>query len=99
MFSEMRSAVGIPKGEDILDHIHALPEQQQSDAFAKVQAIERKAMGEQVPQPGMVALMEFLDLRGVRKGICTRNFECVFSSFTLPTMGLLWKRCSWANQL
>ena len=91
MFSEMRSAVGIPKGEDILDYIHALPEQQQSDAFAKVQAIERKAMGEQVPQPGMVALMEFLDLRGVMKGICTRNFECVFSSFTVPPMGLLWK--------
>jgi hypothetical protein len=29
----------------------------------------------QVPQAGLVTLMEFLDKKGVRKGICTRNFE------------------------
>lgn len=78
MFGHMRSALGIPdKSIDILDHIHALPEPQQSEAFAKVQAIESEAMVKQTPQPGLVELMEFLDREGVRKGICTRNFESV----------------------
>lgn len=75
MFAEMRSACAIPKSEDILDYIHSLPEQQQHEAFAKIQSIERKAMSEQVPQEGLVALMEFLDGSGVRRGICTRNFD------------------------
>lgn len=75
MFLEMRRACSIPKEEDILDYIHALPEPEQGDAFAKVQAIERQAMSEQVPQAGLVQLMEFLDKHQIRKGICTRNFE------------------------
>ena len=41
----------------------------------KIRAIERTAMAAQKPQPGLVALMEYLERRGVRKGICTRNFE------------------------
>lgn len=77
MFGEMRSAVGIPKSVDILDHIHSLSEPEQSETFAKVQAIERQAMEKQVPQAGLVTLMEALDRWGVRKGICTRNFEYV----------------------
>jgi len=75
MFSEMRSAVGIPKGEDILDYIHGLPENQQTEAFRKIQDIEREAMAKQIPQAGLVSLMEFLDEHGIHKGICTRNFE------------------------
>ena len=75
MFAEMRSAVNIPNEDDILDYIHALPSQQQDEAFAKIQRIEREAMAKQVPQPGMVSLMEYLDGKGIKKGICTRNFE------------------------
>lgn len=75
MFAEMRSAVNIPKESDILDYIHSLPDEQQQSAFAKIQAIERKAMAEQVPQPGLVSLLEFLDRNGIKKGICTRNFD------------------------
>lgn len=75
MFHEMREACSIPASEDILDYIHSLPTQEQKEAFEKIQAIERKAMGEQVPQAGLVQLMEFLDHWGVSKGICTRNFE------------------------
>ena len=78
MFRLMRDACAIPPTDDILDHIHALPEPQQRDAFAKIQAIEREAMAQQIPQAGLVQLMEFLDRWGVRKGICTRNFEYVF---------------------
>lgn len=75
MFADMRTAVGIPKHIDILDYIYSLPSQQQTEAFDKIQAIERKVMAEQVPQPGLVRLMEYLDRRGVWKAICTRNFE------------------------
>jgi hypothetical protein len=75
MFGEMRAAVGIPKDVDILDHIHALSGPEQDEAFAKIQAIEREAMAKQIPQAGLVSLMEYLDQKGVSKAICTRNFE------------------------
>ena len=75
MFTEMRSAVGIPKHMDILDYIHSLPDRQQAEAFDKVQDIESRAMTEQVPQPGLVQLMEYLDKNGIEKAICTRNFK------------------------
>ncbi|KAK1071398.1 hypothetical protein LTR33_010450 [Friedmanniomyces endolithicus] len=58
MFGQMRQAVGIPKEIDILDHIHSLSSSQQEEAFAKIQAIERDAMAKQVPQPGLVTLMD-----------------------------------------
>ena len=76
MFAEMRSALAIDKSIDILDHIYALPTAaEQEDPHAKIQAVERRAMELQVPQPGLVTLMEYLDKKGVKKGICTRNFE------------------------
>lgn len=75
MFGEMRAALGITKDEDILDHIYGLPESEQEGAHAKIQAIERAAMEKQVPQAGLVSLMEYLDQKGIKKGICTRNFE------------------------
>ncbi|KAK4995377.1 hypothetical protein LTR66_004793 [Elasticomyces elasticus] len=75
MFSEMRSALGIPKGEDILDYIYALPEKEQQEALDKIEAVERKAMKEQKPQAGLICLMEYLDKKRIRKGICTRNFN------------------------
>ncbi len=75
MFKEMRDAVGIPKESDILDYIHALSEQEQQQAFEKIQDIERRAMSQQVPQAGLVSLLEWLDKNGLKKGICTRNFD------------------------
>lgn len=29
----------------------------------------------QEPQPGLLELMEYLRERGVRRGLCTRNYE------------------------
>ncbi|KAK5120749.1 hypothetical protein LTR85_006107 [Meristemomyces frigidus] len=75
MFGEMRQAVGIPKEVDILDHIHSLSDSEQVEAFEKIKAIESEAMAKQVPQAGLVTLMEYLDEHGIRKGICTRNFD------------------------
>lgn len=76
----LRAAIGIPKSVDILDHIYSLPDSQQEEAMDKIREIERKAMRVQRPQSGLTDLMEYLDSRGVRKGICTRNFEYVPSA-------------------
>jgi len=43
--------------------------------MAKIRAIEQEAMAAQKPQPGLGELMGYLRDRGVRRGICTRNFE------------------------
>lgn len=76
MFGEMRSALGIPKTVDILEHIHGLPTPEaQSTAMEAIRTIERGAMASQEAQPGLVELMQYLDSRGLRKGICTRNFD------------------------
>jgi hypothetical protein len=75
MFGEMRAALSITKSVDILDHIYSLPKEDQEEAMEKIRHIERTAMKVQKPQPGLLDLMEHLDSRRMRKGICTRNFE------------------------
>ncbi len=75
MFGEMRAALGITKAVDIIDHMNALPREEQAAAHAAVQNIERAAMAKQAPQPGLDGLMRYLDARGVPKAICTRNFN------------------------
>lgn len=75
MFGEMRAALKISTTVDIIDHIYSLPEAEQPAAHEAVCAIERTAMAKQTPQPGLTALMRYLDEQGVRKAICTRNFN------------------------
>ncbi|KAK0728683.1 HAD-like domain-containing protein [Lasiosphaeria miniovina] len=81
MFAEMRAALGISKGTDILDHVYSLhTAEEQHHAMELIRGIERTAMALQVAQPGLVRLMEYLDERGIRKGICTRNFDAPVNS-------------------
>ncbi|KAI4255251.1 MAG: hypothetical protein LQ352_002659 [Teloschistes flavicans] len=68
-------ALKIPKSTDILDHIHSLPQPAQDEAQTAVRAIERAAMVEQEPQPGLNALITYLESRKVKMGLCTRNFD------------------------
>ena len=75
MFGQMRAALGIPKTVDILHHIESLPPHQQPAAHESIRQIEREAMKTQAPQPGLSKLMSYLDSRGIRKAICTRNFD------------------------
>lgn len=87
MFTEMRAALHIEDSPvDILDHIYSLPPEEQATAHAKIQAIERRAMHAQVPQAGLVSLLELLDRFGLRKAICTRNYECVFPPSLPPSL-------------
>ena len=71
----LSSALGIDKSTDILDHIYSLQDAEQEEAQEKVREIERNAMKKQKPQAGLVELMDYLDSRGLKKGICTRNFD------------------------
>ncbi|CAG8131416.1 unnamed protein product [Penicillium olsonii] len=75
MFTEMREALGIDRSIDILQHIRDLPVAEQPTAVSKIQDVERRAMADQQPQPGLVRLMEYLESRGLRRALCTRNFE------------------------
>ncbi|MCJ1250413.1 hypothetical protein MMC30_007641 [Trapelia coarctata] len=76
MFAQMRAALSIPRTTDILEHIYSLPTPSaQESAMNAIRAIEQTAMAAQKPQPGLEELMGYLRGRGVRRGICTRNFD------------------------
>ncbi|KAI1178541.1 HAD-like protein [Nemania sp. FL0916] len=76
MFAQMRAVLSIPRTTDILAHIVGLPTAAEREtAMEAIRSIEREAMAAQVPQPGLRALMTYLQSQGIRKGICTRNFE------------------------
>ncbi|OJD24941.1 hypothetical protein ACJ73_03688 [Blastomyces percursus] len=76
MFQEMRSVLGIDKSIDIITHIRSLPTlEDRTIAINKVRDIERNAMVKQVPQPGLLNLMDYLQSKGLKRALCTRNFE------------------------
>ncbi|KAE8136684.1 HAD-like domain-containing protein [Aspergillus pseudotamarii] len=77
MFVKMRDSLGILNSDiDILHHISSLPTpEQQLEAADKIKAVEREAMQTQEPQPGLVELMDYLHERGVKRALCTRNFD------------------------
>ncbi|ODQ54604.1 HAD-like protein [Saitoella complicata NRRL Y-17804] len=70
----MRQALKIAPAIDILDHIHSLPQPEQSEAEEAIRSIERRAMQEMKAQPGLRELFAFLEHQGIPKAICTRNF-------------------------
>jgi HAD superfamily hydrolase (TIGR01509 family) len=70
----MRDALGIGKEIDILDYVHSLPPTQEEEAQEKLRVIERRAMIDMVPQPGLNELMDYLKSKDIPKSICTRNF-------------------------
>ncbi|CDO94228.1 unnamed protein product [Kluyveromyces dobzhanskii CBS 2104] len=59
---------------DILTYIENLPTpEERVEAHDKIEAVERKAMDEMVPQSGISELFKFLHENNVSKSICTRN--------------------------
>lgn len=74
MFREMREALGITKAVDILDFVHSLPEDKQEEAQEKLRIIERRAMHDMIPQPGLTTMMDFVVEQKLKATILTRNF-------------------------
>lgn len=83
-----REALGIDRSIDILQHIRDLPAADQPTAVSKIQAVERRAMADQQPQPGLVRLMDYLESRGLRRALCTRNFEYVQARLGRKYLGM-----------
>lgn len=85
MFKLMRTALGIEKPTDILDHVMSLSEEPDSEGDSSssprsraqdaIKKIELDAMKEQKPQPGLDRLITYLAKRNVHSALCTRNFE------------------------
>ena len=82
MFAEMRAALGgIPRTTDILEHVYSLPTAggARERGMEAIRSVERRAMALQRAQPGLAELMAHLEVRGLRKAICTRNFDAPVS--------------------
>lgn len=75
LLSTSRAALSIFKATDILDHVYSLPDNEQAAALSSIRAIEARAMLQQEAQPGLLPLIEYLESRNLRMGLCTRNFE------------------------
>ncbi|KAG0677861.1 hypothetical protein C6P41_003113 [Kluyveromyces marxianus] len=75
MFKDMRDAIGCQDPKiDILTFIEELPTaEEQAEAERKITVVEKKAMEEMEPQPGMIELFRFLKENRISKSICTRN--------------------------
>ncbi|SCU79926.1 LADA_0B04060g1_1 [Lachancea dasiensis] len=71
----MREAIGLKDPQiDILTFVDSLPTASlREEANLNIKKVEALAMAEMEPQPGLMALMEFLTEHGVTTSICTRN--------------------------
>lgn len=73
-FVRMRERVGILQG-DILAELRRWPADRRARGFAIIEEIEAEACERLELQPGTRDLVEFLDRRGLRRGLITRNTE------------------------
>jgi HAD superfamily hydrolase (TIGR01549 family) len=71
-FAEMRRRLDIPEG-DILATIKQWPSHRRQAALGIIEEIEEKARADLVIRDGAGELLAFLDGRGIRTGIITRN--------------------------
>ncbi|KAJ1923866.1 hypothetical protein IWQ60_005593 [Tieghemiomyces parasiticus] len=71
--AEMRDAVGVPPGQDILGYVHDLEEPDRSLAEGILVEIEQQALQEMKIQPGLPQLLKYLTDNQIPKAILTRN--------------------------
>lgn len=72
-FDEIRDALGIPQGALILEHLAALPQPEQRDKRAELDAIELAIAKESQPAPGVIELLNQLRANNLPFAILTRN--------------------------
>lgn len=77
MFPAMREAIGLDDtSKDILEFIDEMDDlQSKIDAENGLARVEKKAMDEMIPQPGLQEIMKYLTKKNISKNICTRNVE------------------------
>lgn len=87
-FDQIRSSLGLPHGQPILETIGELPHEQAAEILARLDEIECRIASQAKPQRGAEAFLQALRGRGAHLGILTRNSrENAFQ--TLRVCGLL----------
>ncbi len=72
-FDAIRSALGIPRGEPILEYLATLPTSDAAILSARLDDMEAELANASLPQPGCAELLHDLADAGHRLGILTRN--------------------------
>lgn len=72
-FDAIRSELGIPCGQPILEYLQALPAHLAAPMYVRLDAIEDALVEAVRPQPGCLQLLQRLAAAGVDLGILTRN--------------------------
>ncbi len=72
-FEAIRSALGLPSGEPILEYLDRLPQREAARGYRRLDEIEREIALVSRARPGAVELLTHLRERGLRTGILTRN--------------------------
>jgi HAD superfamily hydrolase (TIGR01509 family) len=86
-FDAIRSALGLPPGEPILESLDALPPAQAEPLYTKLDELELYYAQQARAQTGAAQLLETLVARGDQIGILTRNGEKL-AEITLAVCGL-----------
>lgn len=86
-FGEIRTALNVPDGMDILHHLATLPDDQAWPLHQRLDGIERTLITRTAPAPGAQALVSLLAGSGCRLGILTRNTREI-AKMTLTHIGL-----------
>ena len=87
-FSVIRTALGVPRGTDILGYLASLPEEEAQPLHEKLAEIEAGLLDRIEPAPGLLHLVETLHRRGSRLGILTRNTREIARQ-TLQRLGVV----------
>lgn len=86
-FAQIRTALDVPEGVDILGHLASLPEEEAQPLHERLDGIERGLIARTGAAPGARQLVEFLSRRGCSLGILTRNTREI-ALLTLEQIGL-----------
>ena len=84
-FKGLRSRLGIPEGESILDWILAQPQREQTKLSRTLAEVEHEAAGRTELLPGARKTLDWLSERSIRYGVLTRNSRSVW--------GIVSRRC------
>ena len=72
-FDEIRSALDIPQGSLILEHLDGLPNEQRQRKRAQLNQIEAEIAAESQPAPGLFELLQWLRDHKIDIAVLTRN--------------------------
>jgi HAD superfamily hydrolase (TIGR01549 family) len=72
-FEAIRREIGLPTGTPLLEALEALPAGDQGRAWEVLDRHERRAAEAATLVPGVADFLAWLDVRGVRRAVLTRN--------------------------